>query len=157
LYDQDQRTLRHLTGDEISRLIVWALCSTAVLTGLLVPFQALNLKSNDRLLVWRAILVLAFLLRAAARALWRGVTPPKRRPAVGEGRLAAAFVRKLDLFPDIHAEIALEVENSRLLHDRLEELDVSLDRIVVACREFSEELLETLLPFCRLRGLKLTV
>ena len=38
LYDRDQRTLRHLTVDEIPWLAVWTLSSTAVLTGLLMPF-----------------------------------------------------------------------------------------------------------------------
>ncbi len=32
LYDRDQRTLRHLTVDEVPWLAVWALSSTAVLT-----------------------------------------------------------------------------------------------------------------------------
>ncbi len=157
LYDRDQRTLRHLTVDEVPWLAVWALSSTAVLTGLLVPFPGLNLSSDERLLVWGTTLLLAFVLRAATRALWRRVTPPERVLVVGDGPLAAAFVRKLDLFPDIHAEIVLELENSRLLSDQLDGLAGNLDRIVVACSEFSEDLLEKLLPFCRLNGLKLTV
>ena len=157
LYDRDQRTLRHLTVDEIPWLAVWTLGTTAVLTGLLIPFPGLTLSSEDRLLIWGSTLVFAFVLRAASRAMWRSVTPRERILVVGDGPLAAAFVRKLDLFPDIHAEVALELENSRLLGDQLHGLSEDLDRIVVACSEFSEELLEKLLPFCRMQGLKLTV
>jgi exopolysaccharide biosynthesis polyprenyl glycosylphosphotransferase len=76
---------------------------------------------------------------------------------VGDGSLAEAVVRKLELFPDIHAEIAGRVPSCSVLHERLDDLDENVDRIVIACSELSEDLLEKLLPFCRLHAVKLTV
>jgi exopolysaccharide biosynthesis polyprenyl glycosylphosphotransferase len=157
LYDRDHRTLRHLTVDELPWLLVWTLSSTALLTLLLVPFPALDLSSADRLLVWGTVLGLGFAFRAAMRKLWRRVTPPQRVLIVGEGPLAQAVVRKLELFPDIHAEIAGRIESCSALRDGLEGLDQAVDRIVIACSELSEGLLEKLLPFCRLHRMRLTV
>ena len=157
LYDRDHRTLRHLTVDELPWLVVWTLSSTAVLTLLLEPFPALDLTANDRLLVWGTALGLGFAFRAGMRALWRRLTSPQRVVIVGDGPLAQAVVRKLELFPDIHAEIAGRVESCSMLHERLEEIAENVDRIVIACSELSDNLLEKLLPFCRLRGVKLTV
>jgi exopolysaccharide biosynthesis polyprenyl glycosylphosphotransferase len=156
LYDRDHRTLRHLTVDELPWLLVWTLSSTALLTLLLVPFPALDLSSDDRLLVWGTVLGLGFSFRACARALWRRITPAQRVLIVGDGPLAEAVVRKLQLFPDIHAEIAGRIESCSALHESLDELG-QVDRIVIACSELSEDLLETLLPFCRVRRVKLTV
>jgi exopolysaccharide biosynthesis polyprenyl glycosylphosphotransferase len=157
LYDRDHRTLRHLTVDELPWLVVWTLSSTALLTLLLVPFPALDLTADDRLLVWGTALGLGFTFRAGMRALWRRVTPPQRVLIVGDGPLAHAVVRKLELFPDIHAEIAGRIESCSTLHEGLDELGRNVDRIVIACSELSEDLLEKLLPFCRLHAIKLTV
>ncbi|HET8751996.1 MAG TPA: exopolysaccharide biosynthesis polyprenyl glycosylphosphotransferase [Gaiellaceae bacterium] len=157
LYDRDHRTLRHLTVDELPWLVVWALSSTAVLTLLLVPFPALDLSSDDRLLVWGTALGLGFAFRATMRAVWRRITPPQRMLIVGDGPLAQAVVRKLELFPDIHAAVSGRVENCALLHDRVDEVVPTVDRVVVACRELGEDILEKLLPACRLHGVKLTI
>ncbi len=156
LYDRDHRTLRHLTVDELPWIIGWAFGATAFLTLLTAPFPSLDMSSRNRLVVWGAAIGLGFLFRATARALWRRVTPPQRVFIVGDGPLAEAVVRKLELFPDIHAEVVGEVANCNDLGDQLDELD-GVDRIIVACSELSEEVLEQLLPACRLRGVKLTV
>ena len=157
LYDRDHRTLRHLTVDELPWLLVWTLSSSALLTLLLAPFPALDLSSDDKLLVWGSVLAFGFTLRAGMRALWRRVTPAERVLIVGDGPLAHAVVRKLELFPDIHAEIAGRIDSCSGLGARLTELTEQLDRIVIACSELSEELLEKLLPFCRLHRVKLTI
>ena len=157
LYDRDHRTLRHLTVDELPWLLVWTLSSTAALTLLLAPFPALDLSSDDRLMVWGTVLGLGFTFRAGMRALWRRVTPPQRVLIVGDGPLAQAVVRKLELFPDIHAEVAGRIESCSALTAGLANLGGGLDRIVIACSELSENLLEKLLPFCRARRVKLTV
>jgi exopolysaccharide biosynthesis polyprenyl glycosylphosphotransferase len=156
LYDRDHRTLRHLTVEELPWIFVWALGGTAVLTLLVTPFPGLDLSSTDRLMVWGIALGLGFVSRATARSVWRRVTPQERILIVGEGPLAEAVTRKLDLFPDIHATISGRIPNCTALHDRLEELE-TVNRVVVACTELSEDLLETLLPACRLHGVKLTV
>jgi exopolysaccharide biosynthesis polyprenyl glycosylphosphotransferase len=85
------------------------------------------------------------------------VTPPQRVLIVGDGPLAQAFVRKLELFPDIHARITGRVDSCDLLDERLGGLGGRVDRIVIACSELKENLLETLLPFCRANAVKLTV
>jgi exopolysaccharide biosynthesis polyprenyl glycosylphosphotransferase len=124
---------------------------------LLAPFPALDLSSDDRLLVWATTLGLGFTFRASTRALWRRVTPPQRLLIVGDGALAEAVVRKLELFPDIHAEISGRVANCALLQEQLDRLIENVDRVVIASRDLAEELLEQLLPACRLRGVRLTI
>ncbi|HJQ75043.1 MAG TPA: sugar transferase [Gaiellaceae bacterium] len=156
LYDRDHRTLRHLTVEELPWIFVWALAGTAVLTLILTPFPGLDLSSDDRLLVWGTALVLGFVFRATARAIWRRITSPERILIVGEGPLADAVTRKLELFPDIHATIAGHIPSCTALPDQLDAIE-GANRVVVACAELSEDLLETLLPACRLRGVKLTV
>jgi exopolysaccharide biosynthesis polyprenyl glycosylphosphotransferase len=156
LYDRDHRTLRHLTVEELPWIFVWALGGTAILTFLLAPFPSLDLSSQDRLLVWGSVLVLGFVFRGTARVVWRRITPPERILIVGEGPLADAVTRKLELFPDIHATISGRIPSCIALNDRLEELE-GVDRVVVACSELNEGLLEALLPACRLRSVKLTV
>jgi len=157
LYDRDHRTLRHLTVDELPWLVVWTLSSTALLTLLLAPFPALNPSSNDRLLVWGTVLTLGFVFRAVLRSLWRRTTPPQQVLIVGDGPLAQAVVRKLELFPDIHAEIASRIPSCAELHERLHEVIGSVDRVVIACSELSESLLEELLPVCRANRVRLTI
>jgi len=157
LYDRDNRTLRHLTIDELPWLMVWALSSTALLTVLLAPFPALDLNSDDRLLVWGAVLGFGFLCRATARSLWRRITPAQQVLIVGEGPLAEAVVRKLELFPDIHAEITARIPNCAELYEKLGEAVEAVDRVVIACSELSERLLEELLPVCRANQARLTI
>jgi exopolysaccharide biosynthesis polyprenyl glycosylphosphotransferase len=156
LYDRDHRTLRHLTVEELPWIFVWALGGTAVLTFLVAPFPSLDLSSDDRLFVWGSVLVLGFVLRGSARVVWRRITLPERILIVGEGPLADAVARKLELFPDIHATISGHIPSCTALHDHLDELE-GVDRVIVACTELNEGLLESLLPVCRLRGVKLTV
>ena len=43
------------------------------------------------------------------------------------------------------------------LTSEFDDLGEDVDRIILACSELSEELLEKLLPFCRLHAVKLTV
>jgi exopolysaccharide biosynthesis polyprenyl glycosylphosphotransferase len=156
LYDRDHRTLRHLTVDELPWMMVWAFAGTALLTLLVAPVPSFDISPADRIRIWGSAIGLGFLFRATARALWRRFTPPQRVLIVGEGSLAQAVVRKLELFPDIHAEIAGEIPSCAQLHGRLDEL-AGIDRVVVACSELSEDVLEELLPACRLYGVKLTV
>jgi len=157
LYDRDHRTLRHLTVDELPWLMVWTLSSTALLTLLLAPFPALDPSSNDRLLVWGTVLALGFIFRATLRGVWRRTTPPQQVLIVGEGPLAQAVVRKLELFPDIHAEIRSRIPSCAELHERLHEVIGAVDRIIIACSELNESLLEELLPVCRVNGVRLTI
>ncbi len=157
LYDRDHRTLRHLTVDELPWLLVWTLSSTALLTLLLAPFPALDPSADDRVLVWAVVLSVGFFFRATLRGVWRRITPPQRVLIVGEGPLAQAVVRKLELFPDIHAEISSRIPSCAELHERIGEVIGDVDRVVIACSELSEGLLEKLLPLCRASSVKLTI
>jgi exopolysaccharide biosynthesis polyprenyl glycosylphosphotransferase len=157
LYDRDERTLRHLTVDELPWLMVWTLSSTALLSLLLAPFPALDPSSDDRLMVWGAVLVFGFIFRAALRGLWRRVTPPQQVLIVGDGPLAQAVIRKLELFPDIHASVSSQIPSCEDLHARLHEVIDHVDRVVIACSELTESLLEELLPACRASHVKLTI
>jgi exopolysaccharide biosynthesis polyprenyl glycosylphosphotransferase len=157
LYDRDHRTLRHLTVDELPWLVVWTLSSTALLTLLLAPFPALDFSADDRLLVWGTVLGLGFVFRASARGIWRRITPPEGVLIVGEGPLAQAVVRKLELFPDIHAEVRSRIPNCAGLNEQIQEVIGGVDRIVIACSELSEGMLEDLLAVCRASHVKLTI
>ncbi|HKS79326.1 MAG TPA: hypothetical protein VJQ07_10715, partial [Gaiellaceae bacterium] len=130
LYDRDHRTLRHLTVEELPWIFVWALGGTAILTFLLAPFPTLDLTSDDRLFVWGSVLVLGFVFRGTARVVWRRITLPERILIVGDGPLADAVARKLELFPDIHATIAGSIPSCNVLPERLSELE-GVDRVVV--------------------------
>ena len=56
--------------------------------------------------VWALAMLSAFALRAGARALWRRITPREVTAVVGDGELAWAARRKLELFTDMHLEVA---------------------------------------------------
>ena len=156
LYERDQRAMRHLTVDELPRLAAWGASSSAatMLFLMLTPVGALHFVT-----VVQATLVAAasaLVLRGAARALWRRITPAERVVIVGEGRLAAATRRKLQLFPDIHARLVGEdvtVEELRGSPDVLAEVD----RIVLASSHIDEDLIGELVPFCRAAHIKLSV
>lgn len=158
LYDRDQRSLRHLTVDELPRIFTWALAGTAGLALLLAVTPAGQLSAGAAVRVWVVATLGGFVLRAAARFLWRQVVPAERVFIVGAGALSRAARRKLELFPDIHATVVgerpeLTVEGLRELQDRLAEVD----RILVAMSHLDEELLAELVAFCRARQIKLSV
>jgi hypothetical protein len=138
LYDRDQRTLRHLTVDELPWLVVWALTSTAVLTLLLVPFPALDLSSGDRLLVWGTRSASASSSRRRARS--GGGSRAQRMLIVGDGPLAqrssASSSSSRTSTRDLRAGREL-----RDLRIHIDELVQKVDRVVIACRGLDEELL----------------
>ncbi len=151
LYDRDQRSLRHLTVDELPAIFLFTLAATAAtmlfLTitpagapGIRVAFQS-----------WVVALAFAITLRGLARWLWRRIVPRERTLIVGTGPLADATRRKLELFPDIHVEIV----------DQVDELDpvpgLDVDRIIVAHHSLDEALIADLLEFCRDEHIKLSV
>jgi len=156
LYDQDQKSMRHLTVDELPRIVVWAFIGATFRSIVTLPFPSLAIDATDRLVVLGSSIVFAFAFRATGRALWRRFTPPERVLIVGDGPTADAVVRKLELFPDLHAEIEGQLASCADLRDRLDDLD-GVDRIVLASGELDDELLDYLLPICRLRAVKLTI
>jgi exopolysaccharide biosynthesis polyprenyl glycosylphosphotransferase len=158
LYDRDQRSLRHLTVDELPRIVTWALAGTVALTFLLALTPAGQLSAGRALQAWIVASVAAFVLRAFGRLAWRYLTPPERTLIVGEGPLAVQARRKLQLFPDMHVELIgqrpeIPVEE---LRGATEDLS-GIDRIILASSSLDERLIAELVAFCRRRQIKLSV
>lgn len=158
LYDRDQRALRHLTVDELPSIFTWtAICTTLLaLSGSLVRGAPATLRVVVG--VWLIAAASSAALRGLMRHLWRRLTRPDRAIVVGEGLLAEAVCRKLQLFPDIHAELVSshgEVSVDDIETDALQ-LD-KVDRVIVASLSIDEDLIAALVAFCRRNHVKLSV
>jgi exopolysaccharide biosynthesis polyprenyl glycosylphosphotransferase len=173
LYDRDHVRLRHQTLDESSALFHWvALCCTGTAL-VLVALPGDLLTPGAALAMAATAFCLAFLLRSAARALWRRLVPPERGLIVGSGTLAADFARKLALESGHHLVLAghvgltseqgspngvhgerrvvtLEEWGSLVVTERIE-------RVIVALRDLDEETLSRVASDCRSLGVKLSV
>jgi exopolysaccharide biosynthesis polyprenyl glycosylphosphotransferase len=158
LYDRDQRTLRHLTVDEVPKILVWALAATAATGLFLWTTPARTPTIEDAIFAWVVAALSATVLRALARFLWRRLVPRERAVIVGSGPLAQATRRKLDLFPDIHVDITGHLDESTVaaLPGSPDGL-VGADRIILASQAIDETLIARLLAFCREERVKLSV
>jgi len=158
LYDRDQRSLRHLTVDEVPSILTWSLIGTAGLALLLAVAPASDLSAGTAMRLAVVVGISAFLLRAIARIVWRRMTPPDRVSIVGEGALVLAASRKLELFPDMHA-VVVDERSEVLLEDLRGSPDYlrGVDRILLATSSLDEELIAELVAFCRRRQVKLSV
>jgi len=158
LYDRDHRTLRHLTVDEIPQLLTWALTGTLAL-GLVLVASAPGEFDDVFVGVFVVALVSAFFLRAVARLVWRRTSPLERAMIVGDGSLADAARRKLELFPDTHVHVVSIVPtdvarpNGAFSSDRL----VGIDRVILASQCLDEEVLARFVRICRTLEIKLSV
>ena len=158
LYDRDHRTLRHLTVDEFPQLLTWALTGTLAL-GLLMVVTSTN--TFDRVFagVFAVVIVSAFVLRASARIVWRRITPPERAMIIGDGSLASAARRKLELFPDTHVRVVRMVPtklaraNAAVSPDR----PAGVERVILASQHLNEEVLARFVRVCRELEIKLSV
>jgi len=158
LYDRDQRSLRHLTVDELPRILTWALVGTTGLSLALTIIGTQNLSAGEAVRVGIVAAGSGLLLRAAGRIAWRKLTPPERAIVVGDGVLAAAAKRKLELFPDIHAEIVAELPQLTVADLRRTPTGLpDADRILLAASHLDEELVAELVVYCRHRQVKLSV
>ena len=158
LYDRDQRTLRHLTVDEVPKILVWALAATAATGLFLWTTPARTPTIEDAIFAWVVAALSATILRALARFLWRRLVPRERAVIVGSGPLAQATRRKLDLFPDIHVDVTHHLDESTVaaLPQSPDGL-VGADRIILASQAIDETLIARLLAFCREERVKLSV
>jgi exopolysaccharide biosynthesis polyprenyl glycosylphosphotransferase len=159
LYDRDHRALRHLTVDELPAILVWAF-SASSLAALIFPVLGLPpVELRGAFELGLLVSLCAFAFRGSARLLWRNVTPPDRTIIVGQGPLAHASHRKLELFSDIHVELVGErasLGNGDLTKDSA--WSNRLDRVIVASNDFDDDdLVPELLAFCRDRKIKLSV
>jgi exopolysaccharide biosynthesis polyprenyl glycosylphosphotransferase len=158
LYHRDQRALRHLTVDELPALVFWSLTGTAATALLLMVTPAGSLEAPGAIRTAATVAVSAFVLRALARTAWRRITPPERTLIVGDGPLAAATRRKLELFSDIHV-----VVSDQRREPSVRDLDdgsgraPTIDRIIVASQSIDEATIAELVRFCTARGIKLSV
>ncbi len=158
LYDRDHRTLRPLTVDEAPQLLTWALTGTLGL-GLLMVVTSTD--TFDRVFagVFAVALVAALFLRALARFAWRRIIPPERVMIVGDGSLARAARRKLELFPDTHVRVVNIVPteiarpNGAGSADRL----AGVNRVILASQNLNEDVLARFVRVCREREIKLSV
>src|SRR5579884_543375 len=158
LYDLDHASLRHLTVDELPRIVLWALVGLWSITLIETVFDFHVLGDDDRIAATLGLIGGVAPARAFVRRLWRRLTPRERVVLVGEGPLAGSIRRKLELFADVHAEIVHVAPGLSL--SELEAQPAWLrgaDRIVVAESSISEELLAPLLALCRRDQLKLSL
>jgi exopolysaccharide biosynthesis polyprenyl glycosylphosphotransferase len=158
LYDRDHRALRHLTVDELPSVLVWALTGTVALTLILsvIPNSSISISTAVR--VWLIAAAAALVFRGTVRFLWRRIIPTERGLIVGEGELADAAVRKIELFPDIH--VAVVGRRPDLPLDELRsnpDWAAQVERIILASQHIDEELIAELVAFCRRHQVKLSV
>jgi len=158
LYDRDQRALRHLTVDEISALVLWALIGTSGLTLFLELTPAGRPSSSSGVIAGATVAVSVILLRASARWLWRATVPPERVVIIGTVSAADAFRRKLELFPAVHATI-VAVHDPRDI-DEIGRDPVALatiDRLFFAPASLDDRHVRAVLEIARAAGLKLSL
>jgi exopolysaccharide biosynthesis polyprenyl glycosylphosphotransferase len=146
LYDADHRAMRHLTVDEASAIMAWGTIG-AVAVGLLGGLTPAGSLSVGEVAAVAAISVAVdFVLRVAARALWRASTPRERVLIVGSGGLANAMRRKLTLFTDLHME-AIEPGD----------YEDGVDRVVLAHEHVDAREIAKIADLCRRREAKLSL
>ena len=155
LYDRDHRALRHLTVDELPVIFMWALTGTALVAVLLTITPVGSLDGASVVRAWLVAATSAFVLRAVARFLWRRLIPPEPTLIVGNGSLADATRRKLELFPDIHVRVVAEVDDHRRAFEHPNFSEV--DRVILAADTIDEETIRELVEACRARHVKLNV
>jgi exopolysaccharide biosynthesis polyprenyl glycosylphosphotransferase len=159
LYDRDHTALRHLTVDELPSIFFWTLTATVGTTLILGATPAGQLSYMEALRLGVSTGSAAFVFRAFARFTWRRLTTPERVSVLGSGPLADAVRRKLDLFPDIHANAVDDptIDMSEVLHHPELLLGGHIDRIIVASESINEQLIAQLVAMCRLNRIKLSV
>jgi exopolysaccharide biosynthesis polyprenyl glycosylphosphotransferase len=158
LYDRDQRTLRHLTVDELPVLLMWALTGIVALSLFLSVTPSGPPGMMAALRGWAVAVTAGVVFRGLARIVWRKIVPPERALIVGSGPLADAARRKLELFPEIHVRVSDQTDEAAVA--RLTDAPQSvgaIDRVILASQSLDEALIANLLSFCRDQKMKLSV
>ena len=160
LYDRDHAAIRHLTVDEVPAIVAWAAGGTASVALLLplTPAESLTTTGAARMFLLAALS--GFVLRGAARWLWRRVTPAERTAVIGEGELAEAIARKAELFKDMHLKVVngpASEPAGALSREALEDLTSRADRVVFASERVDPDLIGRLAVLCRAHQVKLSV
>ena len=156
LYDRDEAVLRHLTVDEVPRLVLWALIGTSGLALFLELTPAGGPHASSTIAAVLVAIAAVAPLRALARWSWRRMTPPERVALVGPTETADAFKRKLELFPDLHMTVAEERDTLDSYRFDTSSL-ADVDRLVLAPAALSDQEVGEVARFSRAAGLLLTV
>jgi exopolysaccharide biosynthesis polyprenyl glycosylphosphotransferase len=162
LYDRDHRSIRHLTLDEIPSIAAWAGLGMAGL-GIFMGITDRGVLTVPEAVVAGAVaLVCGAIFRAGARMLYRRTTAPELTAVIGDGQLAWAARRKVELFSDLHLELApgppLHTPGEGGVDETmLRELAGQVDRIVVASDHMDPEWIGVLAELCREAQAKLSV
>jgi exopolysaccharide biosynthesis polyprenyl glycosylphosphotransferase len=177
LYDADHPRIWHLTTDEAPAILHWVTLSVAASLFFIRALPDETIMVQSAITLYLVALGGAFLLRSAARAIWRRRVPPERALVLGRGKLADAVSRKLALEPGHHLSVleyssgsAYEQPNGNgFRHSELkveelskEDLDFLLaeagvERVVLALPELDEATLARVVSSCRATGVKLSV
>ncbi len=158
LYDNDQRSLRHLTIDEVPLIATWALLGAiGIVLFLRLPLPG-SLPLTDAVHVMLVTSVSAFVLRGVTRRLWRYATPPERTAIIGSVSEAETIRRKIELFPDVHLDVVAEI--SEIDVESLRDGDGqwrSIDRIIVAAASVEAETIAELVALGQRQHIRLSV
>ena len=173
LYDADHPKIWHRTTDEAAAIFHWVTLSAAGTLFFMraLPEETLTVEAAGAM--YFTALVGAFVLRAAARALWRGLVSPERALVLGSGQLAEQVRRKLALEPGHHLVLGEfpplggsgngQGPPQPLVEDLgkqdLEYLvaGTEVDRVILAVPELDEATLARVVSACRAAGVKLSV
>jgi exopolysaccharide biosynthesis polyprenyl glycosylphosphotransferase len=177
LYDADHPRIWHLTTDEAPAIFHWVTLSVAASLFFIRALPDETITVQGALTFYVLALGGTFVLRAAARNVWRRRVPPERALVLGRGKLADAVSRKLAIEPGHHltlleyaglerglsangngaerVDLNLEELNKEDLEFLLEETGV--ERVVLALPELDEATLARVVSSCRATGVKLSV
>jgi exopolysaccharide biosynthesis polyprenyl glycosylphosphotransferase len=155
LYDRDHRAVRHLTADEVPRIVLWALTSAAATATLLALVGESDVSVAGALKAAGIAAGVALALRALGRVVWRRLTPPERTVILGDGPLADLTRRKLELFPDMHLQLVVGPVD--IASRNGSEDGRGLERVILAFGTLDEERIAGFLAYCRQRQIKLSV
>jgi exopolysaccharide biosynthesis polyprenyl glycosylphosphotransferase len=159
LYDRDHRALRHLTVDEMPQIVLWTLVGSALTTGTLLALGLAPVPAAAHIEIWLGLAAVAGAYRALARAAWRRLTPAEKVAVIGDGTMAAAFRRKLRLFPDMHLEVVEQraaVDWEQVRDGRVPWLE-NVNRAIVASDSIDARQLAELVLYCRRHQIKLSM
>jgi exopolysaccharide biosynthesis polyprenyl glycosylphosphotransferase len=161
LYDRDQGAIRPLTLDELPAIAAWG-AAGAVVLGLLLPLtHAGDIGLAEVVRCWAVATVCGGVLRALSRWVWRRTTPAELTAVIGNGQLADAVQRKVELFGDMHLDLApsrrVPVAVGRQPQADLRRLVRGLDRVIVASERLDPEFIGQLAGVCRDEQAKLNV
>lgn len=168
LYDRDHVKIRHPTLDDAPSLFHWVTLSVAFTALVVALAPGLTLTAPGAVALWLCALGTAFALRTGARALWRRLVPPDAGLVIGEGPLARAFRRKLELARGHHVELIdaadLSSNSSASNGHRAAAADLErmiqsrgVSRVVLAENDLDELTLATVISVCRSQGARLSV